>query len=178
MIEIKVGGKGGTTTIVDDEDAWACAFSWTLLSTGYAYRRLWSNGRTGPCVLLHREIMGLQKGDKRTVDHANRDKLDNRRQNLRIASNAENSQNSTPRKGATSQFRGVYWHRAAGKWAAQANLLGKKHHAGLFQTETEAAAAASALRAKIMPFSFDDHKHQFEGVLVKPEAETIPFGKE
>jgi hypothetical protein len=34
-------------------------------------------------VLMSREILGLERGDKREADHENRDRLDNRRSNLR-----------------------------------------------------------------------------------------------
>lgn len=36
----------------------------------------------------------------------------------------------------------VSWHKVTGKYAAYANLLGKRHHLGLFSTEADAEEAA------------------------------------
>ena len=63
-------------------------------------------------VFLHREILGLKPGDKRQGDHALHNTLDNRRfvdgkENLRIATAAENRRNSLKRRDNLSGFKGV-----------------------------------------------------------------------
>ncbi len=69
------------------------------------------------------------------VDHKNRNKLDNRRSNLRVATPRENASNRGPRA-HTSRFKGVTWHRC-GRW--QVVCAGK--YVGLFVDESSAAAA-------------------------------------
>lgn len=60
-------------------------------------------------VFMHRFLLGLGFGDKRTADHANRDGLDNRRRgNLREATRSQQQANKTIGKSNVSGFKGVY----------------------------------------------------------------------
>jgi HNH endonuclease/AP2 domain len=125
---------------------------WTWhLSVGYATRCERVEGRLR-VFRMHRVLLGLEHGDEREADHINRDKLDNRRANLRVASKSENAQNVRHGRGV-SRHRGVAWHKRAGKWMAQAHLNGEQHYLGLFENEADAARAAAAFRAVHMPYS-------------------------
>jgi hypothetical protein len=99
--------------------------------------------------------MGLAHGDDRRIDHINRNKLDCRRSNLRLATHAENLQNTAGNRGTSSRYRGVTRRRDTGKWQAQAGLNGEYHYLGLFDDEAAAAAASSAFRAANMPFAVE-----------------------
>lgn len=116
-------------------------------------------------VFMHRLVIGLTDASA-FCDHINRDPLDNRRENLRVVTPAQNMQNRKAHRGARSRFRGVYWkggrHR---KWAAQGRLDGQKHHIGYFDEEIDAAVAAEAWRREHMPFSEPD-----EALRVAPAA--------
>lgn len=63
---------------------------WYLSNKGYAVRNRKAN-ETGQ-LRMHRDVMAAKDGD--IVDHINRDKLDNRRSNLRFVSHGENRRNS------------------------------------------------------------------------------------
>lgn len=106
------------------------------------------------CTYLHREVLGLERGDKRVADHINHDTLDNRRANLRAVTRGENQQN---RRGTTTRSasgrRGVTWNAERQRWVAQANLNGKHFTLGYFATPEEAASAAAQWRREHMPFS-------------------------
>lgn len=65
---------------------------------------------------MHRVILGLAHGDKRHGDHKNHDTLDNRDENLRIATRSENLCNRGACINNRSGFKGVYRHNQ--KWAA------------------------------------------------------------
>jgi hypothetical protein len=104
---------------------------------------------------MHREILGLEHGDPTEVDHRNGDPLDNRRQNLRVVSRAENAQN-VPARGGTSPFRGVTWDKRKGRWMAQAKLGGRQRFIGYFDDDAEAGRAAAEWRRENMPFSEAD----------------------
>lgn len=65
---------------------------------------------------LHREIMNPPKG--MVVDHKNHNKLDNRRCNLRICTQAENLRNI--------KSRGYYWDNIHGYWVVTYRSQGKR----------------------------------------------------
>lgn len=136
--------------LVDDADfARVSQFSWCLGTKGYVIR----TDRSGPSkvtVRLHRELLGLLPGERGQADHVNRNKLDNRRRNLRVLTPAQNNEN-VPSRGGTSSFRGV--SLAAGKWRAYARKDGRLHHLGVFVHELDAARAAQAFRLTHMPHS-------------------------
>lgn len=74
------------------------------------------------------------------VDHKDRDGLNCQRDNLRIADRSENQMNkiTIPH---TSVFKGVYWHRAGRRWAAEFSWRKQNNYLGLFYDERAAAIA-------------------------------------
>lgn len=131
---------------VDDEDFDALnQYVWHLGNAGYAAS--WEKR------LMHRELLGLMTGDGRYGDHINHDKLDNRRANLRIVTNAENMQNRRPRRLGSSQYRGVTWDKRTQRWIAQGMLNGRTYFLGRFDDEDVAGAAAAEFRAQCMPLA-------------------------
>lgn len=73
------------------------------------------------------------------VDHINRNKLDNRIQNLRWCSRSTNSQNRTKKENASSQYYGVYWNKRYKKWRARITVNGEKTNLGYYDNEEESA---------------------------------------
>jgi hypothetical protein len=169
ICEIPLYAKDGSLralTRVDPDDWFRFArYPWHLLSTGYVigrmttkgYRREKQRGQRvgGPAkqVLMHRLVMGMDPDDRRKVDHINRDRLDNRRANLRIVNNSEHSQNQTWQRGRTSKYRGVHWDRTNRKWVAKAQLNGRVFSLGHYNDELLAAEAAAEFRRLYMPCS-------------------------
>lgn len=90
-------------------------------------------------IYMHLEIMSVPDGME--VDHINGNGLDNRRENLRLCTRAQNRMNSVKRIGKSSTFNGVYWHKNCRKWRASLKLDGKEIHIGYFNTELDAAEA-------------------------------------
>lgn len=88
---------------------------------------------------MHRAILNVPKGYK--TDHRNHNGLDNRKQNLRIATNSENQQNQKIRKNGTSQYKGVSWNSKHKLWYAQIKLNNKVKWLGDYKNEIEAAKA-------------------------------------
>ena len=140
--------------IIDAADAaWVNQWRWCLIGQ-YAGRRATIDGRSR-YFLLHRELLGLTFGDSMEGDHIDRDKLNCRRSNLRSVTKRGNRQNVASRKGASSQYRGVSWDKAAGKWVAGIGIDGKRKYLGYFDDEDEAAEVARAARARFLPFALD-----------------------
>lgn len=146
-----VGLTQGFTALVDDEDYERVSeFKWHAhvyrRSDGsvwnvYAQRHVIVNGQR-TTQSLHRFLLNDPEGLQ--VDHVNGDGLDNRRENIRLCSHAENGRNRKPQSGGSSAFNGVYWHKLACKWVAQINVAGKRYSLGLFQKEEDAAKAYDA----------------------------------
>ncbi len=128
----------GKVAIVDagDYDRLAC-HKWHAKRVGDSFYAARSEGRT--MIFMHREILNAPDG--LVCDHKNHDALDNRRSNLRICTQAENCRNSRPRKGGTSQYKGVSWHNKAHKWRASICYDGVNKHIGYYDYEQDAAIA-------------------------------------
>jgi hypothetical protein len=74
------------------------------------------------------------------IDHINGDFLDNRRENIRIASYKENVRNSSAR-GCTSAYKGVSLDASRDKWISSIQVDGKTKHLGRYDREEDAAKA-------------------------------------
>lgn len=98
---------------------------------------------TGALVLLHRLLLDAPPGA--LVDHVNGDGLDNRRANLRLATNTQNCANRRlPR-----QYKGVGWDSERGQWRARITIGRRTRSLGRFVDPWDAAQAynAAALEA-------------------------------
>lgn len=132
----------GQNALISPEDADRVQpFKWYLNASGYAARRIGYKQKS--MVYMHRLIMDAPAGYE--VDHINGNKLDNRRENLRLVTRQQNMHNRPARRkeNRTSIYKGVYKHVDGNyvRWAAQILVEKKKRHLGLFNTEVEAACA-------------------------------------
>lgn len=110
------------------------------------------DGRGRRKVYLHRLV--LDAVPRTLVDHIDGDPLNNTRQNLRLVDYSQNGQNRRgARPDSKSQVRGVYWHKAAGKWAAEVKVRRKRYYLGLFSTLRDAEAAVVGGRKRLMTHS-------------------------
>jgi hypothetical protein len=107
-IAIPLTSKAGivAVAVIDDIDAHLAEYRWCL-SDGYAVRRKRLPDGSSRNVKLHREVLGLDPGDPRPVDHRNRDRLDCRRQNLRLTTPRANARNRGLRADNTTGLKGV-----------------------------------------------------------------------
>lgn len=134
MPEIAI--HGGAVALVDLEDVELVSAHKWYMRNGYAVTayhvpgsKKGESGRTAN-VYMHRLLMGPPPEAGLHVDHVNRDRLDNRRSNLRWVTPAQNSQNAEGRSGL---YKGVKKDDA--RWAARLRGL----HLGSFATPEEAA---------------------------------------
>lgn len=110
---------------------------WTLNKDGYAYRAC---GKMQ--YFMHRLIFPSTKGSY-VIDHINRNKLDNRKENLRHVTQGYNVTNSRKNsKSKFSKFKGVSDACSAiNPYRVIVTYRGKSHNIGSFPTEIEAAKA-------------------------------------
>lgn len=100
-------------------------------------------------VYLGRDLLGLN--GNLTCDHINKNKHDNQRRNLRVATQQQNNCNVNRRKDNTSGYKGVYFNKPIQKYVALIKVNGKRKHLGCF---VEAVNAAKA---------YDEAAKQFHG---------------
>jgi hypothetical protein len=132
----------GYEAIIDVADvSLVDCYNWRSLLTGatvYAFRSDYS-GNKKRSVSVHRTIMG--EPDVLHVDHRDGDGLNNRRDNLRLATRSQNMHNRRVNRNSKSGFKGVFWHKAGKKWMAQIKINGEPIYLGLFASPEEAHAA-------------------------------------
>lgn len=134
----------GKVVVVDDLDFEELSqWKWHI-AQGYAART--SSRKDGPQrkIFMHR-IISKAKEDE-CVDHVNRDRLDNRRANLRICTYAQNRANSVFSKNNACQKKGVSISK--NKFRAMIRANGKTRHIGTFNTPEEANKAYAEAAAK------------------------------
>lgn len=105
------------------------------ISHGYLVNR--SGYKKKTTTYFHRLVMNAKDGG--VVDHINRDKLDNRKSNLRVCTQAENVINKRLQKNNTTGYRGVHLYKRVNRYQAYIKKDGKRRHIGMFPTAEEAA---------------------------------------
>ena len=134
----------GKFTIVDQQDFYELNdFDWVTKRNNksfYAVRLDNDCAKWPTMVYMHRQIMNSPKG--LLVDHRNCDGLDNRRENLRLATHSQNACNSQINKTKSkSRFRGVCLDKSNGRWFSTIRNHGKRIWLGYFDNEIETAKA-------------------------------------
>jgi excisionase family DNA binding protein len=145
---INIMSRKGESILIDAcNHEWATQYTW-FTSKNYAVR---SKGAriTRRHISMHREILGLEHGDKREGDHKNGNTLDNRRCNLRISTRSQNQWNRKNTKKGASKYKGVWWNKQANKWSATITKNGQSHYLGLHHDELDAARAYDAAARKL-----------------------------
>jgi len=142
----------GKTALVDDEDFEEVnQYKWyaqLIEKNWYAIRNL--PGAKGKKIYMHRSIKpGLLR-----IDHKDGDGLNNQKNNLRPSTNGQNIANSRKRRGCSSRYKGVTWHKHNKTWKAQISVSTKMIHLGSFDSEILAAQAYdSAARRHFKEFA-------------------------
>lgn len=134
--------SNGSKAIVDDDDYERLKGKTWLYSNGYAVVQIWLPNLDCPSdqlkIPMHAFIINSPVGKE--VDHINRDRLDNRKRNLRVCTRAENSANKVAR--SANGYKGVqYRNKGIKRWQASIGIKGKNLHLGLFDSAEEAARA-------------------------------------
>ena len=133
----------GQVAIVDEKNADLARHKWCCLN-GYAVRH--TPGGNGKLEYLHRVVyereLGRELRPGEEVDHIDGNTVDDRIENLRLATHAQNGANKSKQKGTySSEYKGVCWHKATKKWLAQIRVNQERIHLGYFIEEFEAAIA-------------------------------------
>lgn len=158
----------GHEILIDSEDFELInGFNWRPLALdgGLVYARAC---RRRMHLYMHRLIIGAASGEE--VDHKNGNGLDNRKDNLRIATHSQNLGNVGKlrvKRIPSSQYRGVCWDKSKNAWAVfiaatdpYPNGRSKSKFVGRFANEVEAAraydAAATAKWGEFARLNFEE----------------------
>ena len=94
----------------------------------------------------HRIIWAIVKQEQppEIIDHIDGDATNNRIENLREATHAQNLWNTAAYNGINSGHKGVQWHVRCKKWHARTTVAGKTVYFGLHEKLEDAVAAYEA----------------------------------
>lgn len=158
-------GRGKHTLVDADDYEWLSHWSWNLSRRGYASATITVSRGVKKKLCMHRLIMGTPMRGWET-DHINRDRLDNRRANLRIVTGYENRMNRTDciqRNGSPKPMLRVWVNRASkyGGWRAvmpcPATRFKSAHYSATVATRREAEADAVELVRRIATHGCEGH---------------------
>mgnify|MGYP001564998521 CR=1 FL=1 len=131
--------------LVDDEDfeklsihKWY-AYKNSKSNVWYAARKNLKNDGKQEMVLMHRELLDATKNIQ--VDHRNGNGLDNKKENLRLATNQQNQFNRTYQKNNNLRIKGVYWCKLMKKFNARIHINNKRIKLGYFNVLGDADSA-------------------------------------
>jgi hypothetical protein len=151
-LEVGKGGKsvavtvpGGTFRISAEDISVLVGYSFWIAVNGYVYckeRGSRSNKERTLHSIIYYEHMGRAHPASNVIDHANRDKLDNRRENLRAIPHSDNVRNQF-RKKSNTPYKGVWFRRhkngKTGSWVAELKLDDRRLVMGGFESDYAAA---------------------------------------
>jgi hypothetical protein len=101
----------------------------------------------GQHFMVHRLVYWLFNEERPIlIDHIDRNKLNNKIENLRPATHVENSYNTKVRCDNRLSVKGVTFHKLTKKYGARCQVNKKAHWLGLFETVEDASKALQAFR--------------------------------
>jgi hypothetical protein len=134
---------GRVTAIVSIEDIEKIrAIHWRPVSYG---GRVYAVGKDRPLISLHRFLLDNPVS---YVDHINNNSLDNRRENLRLATPSQNAMNKKMRSDNRTGFPGVRFVWRQNRYHARIGVGGKRISLGYFKTAEEAHDAYKSASLK------------------------------
>lgn len=135
MDSVRIALTRGHYALIDREDSWRVLMhSWCCRPDGYAHATIKKKQ-----VLLHRFIMKAKDGEE--VDHENLEKLDCRKENLRLTTHSLNLANTRLNNLNTSGYKGIHYDKRRKKWSAHIRKDQVRTYLGSFIIPEEAAKA-------------------------------------
>lgn len=130
-------------------------YCWYIRNNGYL-----ATGSGKNTKLFHRLITNCNKD--MVVDHINHNKMDNRKDNLRICKQSQNSANSKTSINNTSGVTGVSWNKEKNRWSANIMVNRKSINLGYYDEFNDAARARKEAENKYFgEFSYDNSQKLF-----------------
>jgi hypothetical protein len=109
-------------------------------------------------IRIHQLLLGYPDFE---IDHKNRHRYDNRKQNLRQTTDLQNAQNKSLRKDNKSGFAGVRWIESSKKWHSRIRNKGKDIHLGYFINKLDAIITRLKAELEYFGIDFAPQRHLF-----------------
>ena len=119
-----------------------------VYGTQYCYFSSYTKENPRKKIKLHRYL--IECPENKMVDHINRNRLDNRKCNLRCVDQIINFQNTDCQKNSKSRVRGVYWHVKKQMWTGLVQVNHKRHLVGWFKDFDECCKATQEIRKELL----------------------------
>ena len=126
-------------------------------------------------ILFHRAIMGFPN---ESIDHINRDTTDNRKVNLRVANQTEQSLNQKLRKDNILGIKGVYFidrskYKKSSGYRAEIKVYNKRYVSQLFNTKEEASYCRYLFTQMYKDFIIPYTDMSWQNILTSEQKESI-----
>lgn len=131
-------------------------YTWHITACGYVAGKKYGDTTD---TLMHRLVMNAPKNKQ--VHHKNHKKNDNRKQELQLCTNKENSRHKKKMKSNTSGTTGVSWSSGMKKWHAQIMVNYNNINLGYFENIDDAKTA------------YDIAKHKYFGEFAYDELQEV-----
>lgn len=119
-------------------------YCWRVYSNNKNYKKIVSTDyNSKKQILLHSLITGYK-----LCDHINHNTFDNRKSNLRKATQKENARNAKVASNNTSGFTGICWDKNSSKWISYIRVDGRHKTLGYFTNKEDAVQARLEAEAK------------------------------
>ncbi|KYG38152.1 HNH endonuclease [Bacillus gaemokensis] len=146
------------TAMVDIKDLSAVKDKrWSMNKDGYVVTRV-----SGELKFLHHIIANPSSIKNIVVDHEDRNKLNNKRSNLRVIEKQKNHMNHSGYKNNKSGFTGVSQNKKNGKWIARIHINKKPTQIGTFDKIDDAIEARLKAELEHYGKEFAPQRHLFE----------------
>lgn len=131
-------------------------YCWHVDSYGYFVSQTTTNEGKRKNIKMHQLLFG------KWVDHADRNKLNNRGYNIRPCTRNDNSHNANIRSDNSSGYTGVSWNKTNNCWDANIMCDNKRIYLGGFLSKTDALIARLKAEYKYFGYEFAPQRHLFE----------------
>lgn len=136
-------------------------YCWCFMGSEYLTGKI---PGTNKYVLMHRLIMDFPDFD---IDHDNRIRHDNRKENLRGATKKQNARNRTTQSNCLSGVSGVCFQETYGYWRAYITYNGKQVHLGNYYNFEDAVHNRLLAELEFYGLEFSPQRHLFEKYGIK-----------
>lgn len=137
-------------------------YKWYIMPQGYIVTK--TNPNTGKsCWRIHHCILDFVYNGTTEIDHADRNRLNNKKNNLREVPHRVNNRNGKLRTNSTkSGYIGVNWCEEKQKWHSTIFKEGKRYYQGAYDTIEEALIARLKAELNLFGAEYAPQRHLFK----------------